>query len=97
MPEFEVDTINIKAVKAAYLDGSLEIRPGYRTYWVGGKQKSDYVNKPISIGSKPHEVFLAMGPGGEWISRVEGRPSRFSAFYQTQPYSQLASYVAFQP
>jgi len=31
-----VDVVNIEAVRKAYIDGSLEIRPGYWTYWVGG-------------------------------------------------------------
>jgi hypothetical protein len=29
MPKDEVDTVNIEAVKKAYIDGWLEIRPGY--------------------------------------------------------------------
>jgi hypothetical protein len=66
MPEFKVDVINIEAVKAAYIDGSLEIRPGYWTFWVGGRQKSDYVNQPTAIGSKPHEVFR------RWVEEENG-------------------------
>ena len=67
MPEFAVDTVNIEAVKAAYLDGSLEIRPGYWTYWVGGRQKSDYVNESMSIGPIPdHEVFM------QWVKEENG-------------------------
>ena len=57
MPEFKVDTVNIEAVKKAYIDGSLEIRPGYWSYWVGGKQKSGYINNPAAIGPNPYEVF----------------------------------------
>jgi len=53
MPEYTVDTINIEAVKKAYIDGSLEIRPGYRTYWVGGQRKSGYVNTAAAIDLLP--------------------------------------------
>ncbi len=49
MPEFTVDTDSIEAVKKAYIDGSLEIRPGYWTYWVGGRQKCGYVNAAESM------------------------------------------------
>lgn len=65
MPEYKVDIINIEAVKAAYIDGSLEIRPGYWTFWVGGRQKSDYVNQPMAIGI-PHEVFQ------QWVKEENG-------------------------
>ena len=66
MPEYEVDAINIEAVKAAYIDGSLEIRLGHWTYWVGGRQKSSYVNDPKAIGSVPHEVFR------RWVEEESG-------------------------
>jgi hypothetical protein len=49
MRQYEVDTVNIEAVKRAYIDGSLEIRPGCWTYWVSGKQKSGYVKSPIAM------------------------------------------------
>jgi hypothetical protein len=66
MPEYEVDTANIEAVKKAYIDGSLEIRPGYWTFWVGGRQKSGYVNDPLAIGPVPHEVFQ------RWVKEENG-------------------------
>jgi hypothetical protein len=66
MPEFAVDTVNIEAVKAAYLKGSLEVRPGYWTYWVGGRRKSDYMNEPSALGPVPHETFL------KWVSEENG-------------------------
>jgi hypothetical protein len=61
-----VDIVNIEAVRKAYLDGLLEIRPGYWTYWVGGRQKSGYVNSPMAIGPAPHEVFL------QWVKEENG-------------------------
>jgi hypothetical protein len=61
-----VDKVNIEAVRKAYLDGSLEIRPGYWTYWVGGQQKSGYVNSPMAIGPAPHEVF------SQWVKEENG-------------------------
>jgi len=66
MPEYKVDAVNIEAVKAAYIDGSLEIRPGHWTFWVGGRQKSSYVNSPTAIGPIPHEVFQ------RWIEEENG-------------------------
>jgi hypothetical protein len=65
MPEFKVDIINIEAVKAAYIDGSLEVRPGYWTFWVGGRKKSNYVNQPMAIGT-PHKVFQ------QWVKEENG-------------------------
>jgi hypothetical protein len=57
MPDLTVDAVNIEAVKAAYLDGSLELRPGCWTYWVGGRRKSGYVDNLAAIGPIPHQVF----------------------------------------
>jgi hypothetical protein len=66
MPEYQVDVINIEAVKNAYINGSLEIRPGYWTYWAGGRQKCSYVNGPAAIGPIPHEVFM------RWVREENG-------------------------
>jgi hypothetical protein len=66
MPDFKIDTDNIEAVKAAYIDGSLEIRPGYWTFWVAGRQKCSYINNPTAIGPAPHEVFQ------RWIEEAFG-------------------------
>jgi hypothetical protein len=66
MPEYKVDAVNIEAVKAAYINGSLEIRPGYWTFWAGGRQKSSYVNNPIAIGPIPHEVYQ------RWVKEENG-------------------------
>lgn len=66
MPEYKVDAINIEAVKKAYINGSLEIRPGYWTYWAAGRQKSNYLNDPKEIGPIPHEVFQL------WIEEENG-------------------------
>jgi hypothetical protein len=50
IPEYQVDIVNIEAVKKVYIDGSLEIRRGYWTYWAAGWQKSGYLNHPKAIG-----------------------------------------------
>ena len=66
MPEYEVDTINITAVRAAYIDGSLEIRLGYLTFWAGGRQKSTYIKNIQEIGRDPYPIFR------RWIEEEHG-------------------------
>ena len=66
IPDFEVDAVNIEAVKAAYLDGSLEIRPGYWTYWAGGHQKTDYINNISTLLPDPSGTYL------RWVREENG-------------------------
>ena len=85
MPEYKVDIVNIEAVRKAYIDGSLEIRPGYWTYWVGGRQKSDYINNTMAIGPVPHEVLL------RWIEEENGYRAWMEHLVCSYPPTELCS------
>ncbi|KAH8801534.1 hypothetical protein F5884DRAFT_807017 [Xylogone sp. PMI_703] len=81
IPEYENCASSIEAVKKAYKDGSLEIRGGFWTIWVGGKQKTGYIKSPIEIGPKPYDLFF------KW-SREEGG-SRVFMEDPTEPHYQI--------
>jgi len=88
-PESAADTVNIEAVRKAYIDESLEIRPGYFTYWAGGRQKTDYINDHFAIGRDPNAVCR------QWVKEEGG--VRVYLEEPREPLPQMAAHTSYLP
>jgi len=88
-PECAADIVNIDAVRKAYIDGQLEIRPGHSTFWAGGRQKTDYITDPMTIGRDPNAVWQ------QWVKEEGG--DRVWWEDPREPLPQMAGYESYLP